>query len=141
MIINFRTPANAAALAAELAASTWAASKGLTIAGVGDLTPAGLASALRVAGGSSVTVAVEVVVSTVPAGAAFTLPNWLLPPAFTSSGGTSENGGVVPVVLDVVYKPALTALVRQASAAGCPVVPGATMLLEQVRDQKLSFRR
>ena len=35
-------------------------------------------------------------------------------------------------MLDVVYKPALTALVRQASAAGCRCVPGATMLLEQV---------
>ena len=64
--------------------------------------------------------------STLPAAAAFEMPAWLLDGA---------NGPSQPAVLDAVYKPPLTALVRQAAAAGCPVVPGATMLLEQGLEQ------
>lgn len=60
---------------------------------------------------------VDVVVSTVPLQAGFTLPKRIIEQA--------------PVILDVVYKPVRTPLVEQALAAGCPCVQGATMLLEQ----------
>lgn len=40
-----------------------------------------------------------------------------------------------PIVLDVVYTPAWTPLLRQAQAAGCPIVQGATMLLNQAVEQ------
>jgi shikimate 5-dehydrogenase len=60
---------------------------------------------------------VAVVVSTVPAAAAFTLPANVL--------------AARPVVLDVVYKPVRTPLVEQALANDCACIQGATMLLEQ----------
>jgi shikimate 5-dehydrogenase len=63
----------------------------------------------------------KAVISTVPNAAGFTLPPTLL--------------RQMPVVLDVVYKPARTELLKQAQAAGCPVVQGATMLLTQGLEQ------
>jgi len=71
-------------------------------------------------------VVVDVLVSTLPGAAGFTMPDWLADQAKT---------GTKPVVLDVVYKPPLTALVRQARGLGCPTVPGATMLVEQGLEQ------
>ena len=64
---------------------------------------------------------VAAVVSTLPFQANFTLPEALL---------VSK-----PVVFDVVYKPVRTPLLIQALAAGCPVVQGASMLLEQGMEQ------
>ena len=64
----------------------------------------------------------QVVISTVPGQAAFTLPQGVLEPN-------------TPVVLDAVYKPARTALLEQALGAGCYVVQGASMLLEQGLEQ------
>ena len=64
---------------------------------------------------------IEVVVSTLPLQANFTLPEKLL-----------VNK---PVVFDVVYKPVRTPLLVQALDAGCPVVQGASMLLEQGMEQ------
>lgn len=37
--------------------------------------------------------------------------------------------------MDVVYKPARTALLQQALSKGCEIVQGATMLLEQGIEQ------
>ena len=64
----------------------------------------------------------QVVISTIPGQAAFTLPPGVLEPN-------------CPVVLDAVYKPARTALLEQALGAGCYVVQGASMLLEQGLEQ------
>lgn len=61
------------------------------------------------------------VVSTLPAAAALTLPPVLL--------------AKKPVVLDVVYKPARTPLLDQALSSDCLVVQGATMLHEQAMQQ------
>jgi pentafunctional AROM polypeptide len=66
---------------------------------------------------------VQLVISTLPAQAGFTLPPRLLETA------------VKPVILDVVYKPARTQLIEQAMANGCLFVQGATMLLEQGLEQ------
>lgn len=63
----------------------------------------------------------QVVISTLPTTAQFTLP-----PSFFSSK---------PVILDVVYKPALTSLLQQAQDNDCLFVQGATMLLEQGLEQ------
>ncbi|CAN0063793.1 unnamed protein product [Ectocarpus sp. 8 AP-2014] len=65
--------------------------------------------------------AVDVVVSTIPAAAEFTLPDYLL-----------ESK---PVVFDAAYKPALTSLLAQAKEAHCPYVQGADMLVEQGLEQ------
>ena len=54
----------------------------------------------------------RVVISTLPAAAQLTIPASLL----------ASGHGPPPVVLDVVYKPAETPLLRQAKEAGCPVV-------------------
>jgi len=64
----------------------------------------------------------QVVVSTVPALAKFTLPPEIL-------------SACSPVVLDVVYKPARTLLIEQAMAHDCLIVQGASMLLEQGLEQ------
>lgn len=66
----------------------------------------------------------QIVVSTLPAKAAYTLPNKLLE-------GTSGIHKNKPIILDVVYKPVRRALIEQAIAAECLFVQGATMLLEQ----------
>jgi len=59
----------------------------------------------------------DVIVSTIPGDAHFSLPDVALDAS--------------PAVLDVAYKPAETALLIQALERGCPVAQGATMLLEQ----------
>jgi len=64
----------------------------------------------------------QLVVSTLPASAAYTLPPSLL---------MTKEKNDKPVILDVVYKPVRTALIEQAIAADCLFVQGATMLLEQ----------
>ncbi|CAM9487919.1 unnamed protein product [Choristocarpus tenellus] len=64
---------------------------------------------------------VDVVVSTIPGSAEFTLPEHMLKQK--------------PVVFDAAYKPALTALLAQAKATGCPYVQGAEMLVEQGLEQ------
>lgn len=64
----------------------------------------------------------QVIISTLPASAEFTLSEEIL--RFHQ-----------PVVLDVVYKPALTPLLSQAQKAECLFVQGGTMLLEQGIEQ------
>ena len=64
---------------------------------------------------------IAVIISTLPAAANFTLPEYIL-----------QNK---PVILDVVYKPVRTLLMEQAIAHNCPRVQGATMLLEQGIEQ------
>jgi shikimate dehydrogenase/3-dehydroquinate dehydratase type I len=64
---------------------------------------------------------VDVVVSTIHSSAKFTLPEPLL--------------ASKPVVMDVAYRPAETALLAQARAAGCPFVQGAEMLIAQGVEQ------
>lgn len=64
---------------------------------------------------------VDVVVSTIPSTAGFLLPPTLL----------REQ----PVVMDVAYRPAETALLAQAREAGCPFVQGAEMLIAQGLEQ------
>jgi len=71
--------------------------------------------------GGAITLPLKVVVSTVPNAASFTLPAAMLKSK--------------PVVLDVVYKPARTELIKQALGAGCSVIQGATMLLTQGIEQ------
>mmetsp|Transcript_18281 Transcript_18281/g.28233 ORF Transcript_18281/g.28233 Transcript_18281/m.28233 type:complete len:833 (+) Transcript_18281:128-2626(+) len=61
---------------------------------------------------------ISVVISTLPAAAEFTLPDWIL----------NEEG---PVVFDVNYKPYNTKLLLQAEGAGLDVVRGSEMLWEQ----------
>jgi shikimate-5-dehydrogenase/3-dehydroquinate dehydratase type I len=60
---------------------------------------------------------IKVVISTLPAGAEFVLPEWIL--------------GKKPVVFDVNYKPYFTKLLMQSEEAGCQVVRGSEMLWEQ----------
>ena len=62
-------------------------------------------------------VAVDALVSTVPGDVGFVAPDGLL-----------DNE---PAVLDVAYKPAMTALLDQALARGCAVSQGASMLVKQ----------
>ena len=64
--------------------------------------------------------AVKVVISTLPAGAEFVLPNWFL-----------EQEAEKPIIFDVNYKPYYTELLRQAEREGCQVVRGSEMLWEQ----------
>ena len=75
----------------------------------------------RAFGGKAVadlaSVTVDAVVSTIPGAA-----NFELPPACLKNK---------PAVLDAAYKPASTALLVQAKAAGCPVAQGASMLVAQ----------
>ncbi|KAL3910354.1 MAG: hypothetical protein SGARI_002164, partial [Bacillariaceae sp.] len=63
---------------------------------------------------------IKVVISTLPAGAEFVLPDWLI--------SAQENGFVV---FDVNYKPYHTKLLTQAEEAGFQVVRGSEMLWEQ----------
>lgn len=81
-----------------------------------DLTPEAV---LEATGGQQDSV--DVVVSTIPSTAEFTLPEALL--------------GNKPVVMDVAYRPAETALLAQARGAGCPFVQGAEMLIAQGVEQ------
>jgi len=75
----------------------------------------------RAFGGKAVadlaSVTVDAVVSTIPGAA-----NFELPPACLKNK---------PAVLDAAYKPASTALLVQAKAAGCPMAQGASMLVAQ----------
>jgi len=64
---------------------------------------------------------VLVVISTLPAGAKFELPEWTL------AGDASS----LPVIFDVNYKPYQTNLLTQAESRGCDVVRGSEMLWEQ----------
>lgn len=64
---------------------------------------------------------IKVVISTVPGQANITLPSNILE--------------YKPIVLDVVYKPSRTSLLQQAIDMNCPIVQGATMLLEQGIEQ------
>ena len=64
---------------------------------------------------------VKVVISTLPAGAEFTLPEWMLEVSSTK----------LPIIFDVNYKPYNTALLLQATESGCDVVRGSEMLWEQ----------
>lgn len=60
---------------------------------------------------------IKVIISTLPAGAEFVLPEWLLQKK--------------PVVFDVNYKPYYTKLLEQCEAANMQVVRGSEMLWEQ----------
>lgn len=63
---------------------------------------------------------IRVVISTLPASARFSLPDWMLP-----------EDGEKPIIFDVNYKPYYTELLKQAEAAGCSLVRGSEMLWEQ----------
>lgn len=63
---------------------------------------------------------IRVVISTLPAAAEFTMPEWLL-----------QSQGKKPIVFDVNYKPYNTKLLLQAEKAGCDLVRGSEMLWEQ----------
>jgi len=62
----------------------------------------------------------KVIISTLPAGAEFVLPEWLISKEDTK-----------PVIFDVNYKPYYTKLLEQAEAAGLETVRGSEMLWEQ----------
>jgi len=63
---------------------------------------------------------IRVVISTIPSGAKFTLPGWML-----------EKDAEKLIIFDVNYKPYYTDLLQQAEAAGCSLVRGSEMLWEQ----------
>eukprot|EP01135_Chromosphaera_perkinsii_P007194 Nk52_evm2s745 gene=Nk52_evmTU2s745 len=63
---------------------------------------------------------IDVVVCTVPATTCFELPAGLL-----------KNK---PILFDVAYKPRNTSLIRQGREAGCPVIEGIQMLIEQGKE-------
>ncbi|KAL3945537.1 MAG: hypothetical protein SGBAC_000361 [Bacillariaceae sp.] len=65
-------------------------------------------------------VSLKVIISTLPAGAEFVLPEWLISKEDTK-----------PVIFDVNYKPYYTKLLEQAEAAGLETVRGSEMLWEQ----------
>ena len=67
-------------------------------------------------------ISVHVLISTVPASAVYEAPLEIL-------------RAHKPVVLDVVYTPARTALIEQAIYNDCLFVQGGTMLLEQALEQ------
>jgi len=150
VVVNPRTPSNAQAMAQDLNAKIEAANRPAandhnddsalaSVAWAESITEASLGSAV----GAGVTWAVAAVVCTLPAAAGFELPDWLLPTSTNNdcSAGAAQaetrRADLSPpvAVLDVVYKPALTALVTQCVQHGLPVVPGATMLLEQGLEQ------
>jgi shikimate 5-dehydrogenase len=64
---------------------------------------------------------VRVVISTLPAGAKFILPEWIY----------ERSAETKPVIFDVNYKPYNTDLLRQADSTGCTLVRGSEMLWEQ----------
>ena len=66
---------------------------------------------------------VTTVISTLPAAAEFELPSWVVE--------EPRRDSRTIVVFDVNYKPYHTKLLRQAEAAGFPVVRGSEMLWEQ----------
>jgi 3-dehydroquinate dehydratase/shikimate dehydrogenase len=68
-----------------------------------------------------------VVVHATPVGSAGPLENERVVPDWTPAAGT--------VVLDMVYQPRLTRLLREAAAAGAAVVPGVEMFLGQAQAQ------
>eukprot|EP00639_Heterosigma_akashiwo_P037228 CAMPEP_0194708682 /NCGR_PEP_ID=MMETSP0296-20130528/1548_1 /TAXON_ID=39354 /ORGANISM="Heterosigma akashiwo, Strain CCMP2393" /LENGTH=120 /DNA_ID=CAMNT_0039605567 /DNA_START=11 /DNA_END=370 /DNA_ORIENTATION=+ len=98
-----RTPEKAEAIAGKFG--------GRALAGLG---PGDLEEVFGPAG-------VDIIVSTIPAAAEFTLPDFF----FASK----------PAVLDAAYKPPKTALLAQAMDAGCPYAQGAEMLIEQGIEQ------
>jgi shikimate-5-dehydrogenase/3-dehydroquinate dehydratase type I len=63
---------------------------------------------------------IKVVISTLPAGVEFVLPEWML-----------ADDSKKPIIFDVNYKPYYTKLLRQAEEANCQVVRGSEMLWEQ----------
>lgn len=67
------------------------------------------------------TSSIKVIISTIPGSVEMTVPAAVLASR--------------PIVLDAVYKPPRTKLLQQAMNAGCPVIQGATMLLEQGLEQ------
>ena len=145
VVIYNRSPDKARALAQELQAALPRASSGngdiRGVACTADLSEAAVMSAVSDATSrpgllpaTQSRFALATVISTVPASAEFTLPDWALPSS-TASTSLPSAAGHRPVVLDVVYKPPLTALVQQARGAGLTVVPGATMLVEQGVEQ------
>ncbi len=68
----------------------------------------------------------DVVVSTIPATAEFTLPDYMV---------SKTDSLLQPVVFDAAYKPVETALLKQARNMRCPFVQGAEMLIEQGVEQ------
>ncbi len=68
----------------------------------------------------------DIVVSTIPATAEFTLPDYMV---------FKTDALLQPVVFDAAYKPVETALLKQARNTRCPFVQGAEMLIEQGVEQ------
>eukprot|EP00934_Nitzschia_sp_Nitz4_P001747 Nitzschia sp. Nitz4//scaffold42_size132992//29193//31433//NITZ4_003385-RA/size132992-processed-gene-0.25-mRNA-1//-1//CDS//3329551676//1747//frame0 len=102
-----RTPSKAADLAESFG--------GTVVTSLEQEGESSLGEALGAMGSSAENI--RVVISTLPAAAKFTLPEWVLPQK--------------PVIFDVNYKPYYTKLLEQAEAANCQVVRGSEMLWEQ----------
>merc|ERR1712032_798404 len=73
---------------------------------------------------------IRVVISTVPAGAEFTLPEWMFEKS-SSSSDEVDGSNSLPIIFDVNYKPYYTKLLEQSERYGCQVVRGSEMLWEQ----------
>jgi len=103
-IYNNRTPEKARDLVDSFGGTVVdSLEEGLGDNGLGDALPRGAS--------------IKVVISTLPAGAEFVLPEWILEKK--------------PVVFDVNYKPYVTKLLEQSEGAGLQVVRGSEMLWEQ----------
>ena len=102
-VVNPRTPVRAAALVHRL---------GVGVAIVGD--DARLHAPTALPGGAAV---IGAIICTLPPAAGWLPPRWLLAQR--------------PVVLDVAYRPRASPLLVAAAAAGCAVIEGVEMLIEQ----------
>ena len=120
LVFNPRTPSKGHDLAARFAGSDGAATP---TAGLDAIDKASVEAACAALGLEAP--AVRAVVCTLPASAAFTLPEWMV----------ADDAASKPAVLDVVYKPPLTPLIQQAMETGCGYVLGSKMLLEQGVEQ------
>jgi len=114
-----RTPSKARELAARFGGTVVRSLDDSNDDGPGDPD---LGAVLRIGGAP-----LRVVISTLPAAAEFTLPDWVV---------QRGRGGDDPmVVFDVNYKPYCTELLRQAEREGFPIVRGSEMLWEQGVEQ------
>lgn len=124
VVFNPRTPAKASEIAAGINRGM-----GGTDARAGPLvTPSTDLDADFKVAVTSGRVRIAAVVSTIPAGAGWTCPDWLF-----SSPSSSTPGSPV-VVFDAAYRPRLTALLKQTNDAGVAAalpIEGAEMLIHQ----------
>jgi len=62
---------------------------------------------------------IDIVISTVPPTAQFELPHHLI------------KGASGPLIVELIYNPRKTALIKQAESAGCIIIEGIEILYEQ----------